>query len=449
MFSKILEKLIYNKLFRFLVRYQILFKSQYGFRKGHNTTQATLDFLQTIEAALKEGDMAIGVFIDLSKAFDTLDHDTLLMKLEHYGIRENWLSWFRSYLSNRKQFVEFDGVRSQMKDITVGVPQGSILGPLLFLVYINDLPACCNKMLPVMFADDTNLVIRGNDYLELTKILNDELASLYDYFCANKLKLNASKTQLVCFRKKGQNFDPQNIPVKIDNQSLNFTDHVTFLGLILDEHLTWENHCNNVANKIARTCGVLNRVKKVLPLHSLLAIYHSLVQSHYSYGLEVWGASSAKSIKRINILQKKSIRSVTRAHWLAHSEPRLKKFEILKIADQHKLQTVSLVYDMLRGYSPDIFKFQLSLNINQNDINLRSSVAQPNNLRPPHRTRMSDQKFFSYCAIENWNSLPNEIKQCSSRKSFKSSAKKHYLSTYLTECNCINPLCIDLLHHSD
>lgn len=279
--------------------------------------------------------------------------------------------------------------------------------------------------------------------------LDDELASLNDYFCANKLKLNASKTQLVCFRKKGQNFDSQNIPVKIDNQSLNFTDHVTFLGLILDEHLTWENHCNNVANKIARTCGVLNRVKKVLPLHSLLAIYHSLVQSHYSYGLEVWGASSAKSIKRINILQKKSIRSVTRAHWLAHSEPRLKKLEILKIADQHKLQTVSLVYDMLRGYSPDIFNFQLSLNINQNDINLRSSVAQPNNLRPPHSTRMSDQKFFSHCAIDNWNSLPNEIKQCSSRKSFKSSAKKHFLSTYLTECNCINPLCIDLLHHSD
>ena len=140
-FSKIIEKLVYNKIFHFLVRYQILFKSQYGFRKGHSTAHATLDFVKTIEKALQDNEYAIGVFCDLSKAFDTLDHGILLKKLEHYGVRGNWLSWFKSYLSNRKQYVDIYGISSGYTDITVGVPQGSILGPLLFLIYINNLPA--------------------------------------------------------------------------------------------------------------------------------------------------------------------------------------------------------------------------------------------------------------------------------------------------------------------
>ena len=127
-FSKILEKMIYSKLFDFLVRYQILFKSQYGFRKGRNTTHATVDFLQTVERALHDQEYAIGIFCDLSKAFDTLDHDILLKKLDHYGIRGKWHAWIKSYLSNRKQYVDMNGTLSNTEAITVGVPQGSILG---------------------------------------------------------------------------------------------------------------------------------------------------------------------------------------------------------------------------------------------------------------------------------------------------------------------------------
>ena len=201
-FSKIIEKLVYNKIFHFLVRYNILFKSQFGFRRGHSTAHATLDFLQTIESAFLENEYAVGVFCDLSKAFDTLDHNILLSKLDHYGIRGTWLSWLKSYLSNRRQFVDLGGVRSDFKDIIVGVPQGSILGPLLFLIYINDLPASLSKLIPVMFADDTNLVIKGNNLIDLVTVLNRELKSLGDFFKANKLKLNTGKTKLVCFRKK-------------------------------------------------------------------------------------------------------------------------------------------------------------------------------------------------------------------------------------------------------
>ena len=205
------------------------FKSQYGFRKAHNTTHATLDFLQTVEAAFKEDEYAIGVFCDLSKAFDTLDHDILLAKLDHYGIRGNLLSWLGSYLSNRKQYVDMNGKKSGLKDITVGVPQGSILGPLLFLIYINDLPAALNRLRPVMFADDTNLVIKGKNLADLKEVLNSELSSLSDYFRANKLKLNTGKTKLVCFRKKGRSFVHEDVLVSMDNQNLDYEKNATFL----------------------------------------------------------------------------------------------------------------------------------------------------------------------------------------------------------------------------
>ena len=200
-FSKIIEKLIYNKVFEFLVRYQILFETQYGFRKGRNTTHATLDFIKTIEEAIESNQFAIGVFCDLSKAFDTLNHEILLNKLNHYGIRGKANMWFRSYLTERKQYVELNNKKSSTLSLPTGVPQGSILGPLLFLIYINDLPSAANLKC-VSFADDSNFIIQGSDLTNLTTSLTKELEHVSDYFKANQLKLNAKKTKMVIFRRK-------------------------------------------------------------------------------------------------------------------------------------------------------------------------------------------------------------------------------------------------------
>ena len=446
-FSKIIEKLVYNKIFDFLVRYEILFKSQYGFRRGHNTTHATLDFLKTVEAAVKQGELAVGVFCDLSKAFDTLDHEILLSKLDHYGIRGKWLSWIRSYLTNRQQFVDMDGVKSSLSPITVGVPQGSILGPLLFLIYINDLPSALDKLVPVMFADDTNLVLRGKHLPEVVATLNCELESLNDFFKANKLKLNADKTKLVCFRKKGHPFEKEDLSVVLDGIKLDCEKNTTFLGITLDEHLTWQDHCDKVANKMARNTGVLNRIKKLVPTTSLLTIYNSLIFSHLSYGLEVWGGTSAKNFKRITGIQKKAIRIINKSHWLAHTEPRMKKLEILKVNDQHQFQCLSLMYNMIKGVSPDVFNFKQILNTNLRDRGLRSSVSQPNNVRLPGCSSMYNKTSFPSLGPVLWNETSEELKGIDSSKRFKKELKKTFLQSYAERCNCSNPLCVDHRFH--
>ena len=378
-FSKILEKLIYKKIFEFLTRCQILFKSQYGFRKGHNTTHATLDFLKTVEQALMQNEYAIGIFCDLSKAFDTLDHQILLHKLEHYGIRGKMLSWIKSYLSDRKQFVDLDGIHSEQEDMSVGVPQGSILGPLLFLVYINDLPAALERAISVVFADDSNIVIQGKELPDLVRTLNAELETLGDYFKSNKLKLNVDKTKMVCFCRSGKDTGDLGM-VRMDGKPIGQEDSTKYLGITIDKSLTWEKHCNNVANKMARNAGILNRVKNILPIPSMQTLYNSLIFPHFSYGLETWGTCNKKFLKRIITIQKKAVRSISKSHWLSHTEPRMRKYNILNITDQHHLQCMSLTYDMLKGSNPDIYDL-LNSQIGQRHISLRSTTERPQDLR--------------------------------------------------------------------
>ena len=147
----------------------------------------------------------------------------------------------------------------------MGVPQGSILGPLLFLIYVNDLPASLEKLIPVMFADDTNLIIRGKSLEELTNAINADLKTLNDYFKANKLKLNVDKTKMVCFRKKNSEFQEEDLLVSLNGENLKCEKSATFLGITIDEHLSWEEHCNQVANKMARNAGILNRINNFVP----------------------------------------------------------------------------------------------------------------------------------------------------------------------------------------
>ncbi len=213
---------------------------------GKNTTnQAILELTTDIVKAIDENKFTMGVFLDLSKAFDAIDHDILLSKLDYYGIRGLALDWFRSYLHERTQYVDINGYRSDQKPVICGVPQGSVLGPLLFLLNINDLPLCLNLVKAILFADDTTIYYNHTDLNKLYQIANSDLDVLQNWFTENKLCLNANKTKHVLFRQK-TNRRESDLVLKIGSDIIERQESVKFLGVILDETLSWDQHINKL-----------------------------------------------------------------------------------------------------------------------------------------------------------------------------------------------------------
>ena len=214
-FSKILEKLMFIRLISFIEKHKILYQDQYGFRKNHSTEMAIINLTTKITEAIENKKFTIGIFLDLSKAFDTVDHSILINKLEYYGIRGIALEWFKSYLSDRSQIVKFHEHRSNMETITCGVPQGSVLGPLLFLLYVNDIHRSSKILSFILFADDTNIFNSHSDISTLTNTTNEELKKVAEWLRANKLSLYLKKTQFIIFKAKNKKTE-QLVKVKID-----------------------------------------------------------------------------------------------------------------------------------------------------------------------------------------------------------------------------------------
>ena len=443
--SKIIERLIYNKLFDFLVRYDIIFDSQYGFRTGHSTTHATLDFIQTIEDSIEKNEYAIGVFCDLSKAFDTLNHKVLLTKLEHYGIRGSSLQWFTSYLKDRRQYVEWNSCKSSTALIETGVPQGSILGPLLFLLYINDLPSA-TRLKCIMYADDTNLLIKGRNIEQLVIDLNQELEYVNDFFKANQLKLNAKKTKIILFQKKNAADDSQ-LQVFLNSEKLEFEKEARFLGLTIDNNLSWEKHCSNVANTISRNNSLINRAKKLLPSRSLKLLYNSFTQPHLQYGVAAWGGCTGRNKKRIISIQKRTIRTISKSYFSSHTEPRMKKLGILKFDDLYKQQCLSLVHDCLNQKAPTEIQKLVKLENSQTGPSLRNQATDKHKLNIPLRKTRAGSSSFRAKGPTFWNILPNELKNITKRNSFCKRIKSYFLYQYQIKCECNNPRCRDKRHH--
>lgn len=245
-FSKLLEKVMYVRLYNYIVTRGILYESQHGFQHGHSTLMSLLSVHDTIAAAIDRKEYAIGIFLDVAKAFDSVNHDILLLKLENLGIRGVTLAWFRSYLTGRYQQVKCNNHLSSLNLVKHGVPQGSILGPLLFLLFVNDLPNASSALHFYLFADDTNIFASNKSYEKLVQQLNLELVHVNDWFAANKLSLNIKKTNYILFSSHRKKLPLTEIPLLINNTPVPRVTSIKFLGVLIDSHLTWNDHIHSI-----------------------------------------------------------------------------------------------------------------------------------------------------------------------------------------------------------
>ena len=288
----------------------IFYHEQFGFRKGNSTINALMQITEKIKESIDKGKYGCGIFIDLRKAFDTVNHKILLMKLEHYGIRESALLWFAAYLNKRKQFVTINGENSELRELSCGVPEGSVLGPLLFLIYISDLPNISNKLDIFLFADDTNIYYENESFKELEKIVNKELKNLYLWLSINRLALNIEKTNFLIFHPFNKPLK-YNVTLKIHKRAILEKQNIKYLGIIIDSTLSWKAHLSNLSKKLSRTIGVMYKLRPFVNLQIMKNIYHSLFYSHLIYGIQVWGIACNTHLKAIQILQSRVVRLIT------------------------------------------------------------------------------------------------------------------------------------------
>ena len=418
-FAKILERIIYNQLSVYLDKHNLLYKYQFGFRKGHSTEHAVLELSDKLKHAIDEKLITCGIFLDFSKAFDTVNHDILLQKLSAYGIRGLPYKWFENYLSNRQQFVKIHNESSSLQTMTCGVPQGSTLGPLLFLLYINDLPCCSDKFFFRMFADDSNIFYSGTSPTEIEMTVNNELKNVYRYCQVNKLSINFKKTNYMVIRS------PQMTP-KINIIGISQVKTQKYLGIYIDEHLNWKTHIDYINNKLARTIAIVSKLRHFVNIHVLKQIYYALFYPYLSYGIVSWGNTYKTSLYKIATKQNKCIKRIFFANDRHNAIPFYKLLEILTLENIFKLKTAVLTHHIYNNTLeiPTIFKGSLTLASHMHNYKTRYATNK-NFLKPKARTNYG--KFtFKFTASTLWTTIPTEIKSLNS-KAFQLQYKKHLL----------------------
>ena len=420
-FAKLLEKLMHNRLYDFLTIHNILIPVQFGFRKKYSTSLSVINFSDYILQELDKGNFCCGVFMDLSKAFDTIDHHILLKKLFIYGLRGIPLQWFQNYLHERKQYVVVDGVESTHLNVDVGVPQGSVLGPLLFLIYVNDIIKSSNLLQFSLFADDTVVLHSHKNISSLVNTMNEELKLLCEWFKCNKLFLNFDKTKHIIFHSRNRKVI-NTTPIKMENNVIERTESIDFflIGILIHESLDWKYHIKNINSKLSRAIGVLSKLKCFLPRNILVYIYNTIMLPHLNYCNEIWGNTYSSHINTLHILQKRALRLITNSKFDSPSLPIFVKLCILPVYDLIKLNILLFMYKFHHDMLPKIF-----MNMFKTNSSFHSYPTRQNHLlRKPiaHSTKRTHSIRFS--GAHEWNSISTDLKSSSTLSRFKTIYKR-------------------------
>ena len=375
MFLKDFLKIIANRLLSFLLRYNILYDHQLVFIPGKNTTHAILSLVDYLINSFEDNKLTCGIFLDISKAFDTIDHNIILSKLYKYGIRGNTLNWFMNYLSNRYQFVSINNTSSSFLRIECGVPQGSILGPILFILYINDLPRVSTKLKFLLYADDTNILYENTDANAIIKTINMEMPKLMEWIKSNKLHINVDKTVAMLFHTRQKRVNIYENSIVIDGNIIPFTTNTKFLGINIDNNLTWKAHINHITTKISKGVGVLSRLSKELSYNILILIYNTILLPYLTYCCITWGFTYQTYINKIFTIQKKEIRIITHSPFQCHSSPLFKKTNNLNIFQIIEYYARIFMLQKLNSTVPNVFQQNIFLSYSYHTYETHNNLS--------------------------------------------------------------------------
>ena len=420
-----LEKVVSVRTIDFFDKNNLFSPYQFGFRSKLSTEYAVIDIYEKLLKNLDDGQHSCAIFLDLAKAFDSVSHNILLKKLEKYGIRGNALMFFASYLQSRKQFVKLNNVISDCALIEFGVPQGSILGPLLFLIFINDLPSASNFFIR-LFADDTFLCAKNSSISLLNSQTNTELKKVYDWLLSNRLTLNISKSKFMIISKKKRD---GNFSVQINGLELEECESYKYLGIYIDKNLSWKAHVEHVGKKLSRACGALAKMLHYDSVDVLKNIYYALINSYVRYGLIVWGNTSFENLQPLRVLTNRAVRIMSFAPFgRLDIQPIYKHFNILDVDNTFLLESVKFIYKLKNSLIPSDISIASHFIRNTNSINNYSLRSRTCTTTVPHNLL----SVYAQKSIQNrmsilWNNIPMEVIESGSFNSFKAQYKKHLL----------------------
>ena len=411
-FSKIFERIIYNRMISFIESNNIFTSSQFGFRSGYSTESAIIQFIDKIHNGLSKRQHTVAIFMDLSKAFDVLDHQILAQKLDHYGFRGKFLDLLISFISNRNYFVSANGITSDKKTVNIGVPQGSTLGPLLFLLYVNDMKNSSHLFDFIQFADDTTLTLSGPQLNTLTSDVEKELEKVLQWLLANKLIINLKKTHSMLFTNKRVD---RKIDIRVNDTVLEQKSECKFLGIIVDDDINWKSHIKYISSKVSKTIALLRFLKYTFPKQILKTLYMSLIQPYLNYCNIIWGAADKTILEPLVILQKKAIRIISRVPYLESTEPLFTSLNILTIPQIFTLNCILFIYKCLYSGQFNELKKRLLRGNYFHSYNTRYNTE----FRLPGSRLKNIRQSFLYVGIRKWNTLDQALIVYKPRLNFK------------------------------
>ena len=424
--SKVLEKIINVQITKKLDERNIIDENQYGFRSNHSTEDAVVKFIDYIEKAKLNHRIVVSIHIDVSKAFDSCNHDIMTKKLKNIGLSGTSLELMTSYLTDRIQELWMDNITGGKFIINIGVGQGTVLGPTLFKIYIMDM-YLSTKLFSIRFADDSNLVGQGNNKEDTEKMINDELVKLHNWFCKNKLTLHPDKSRIIVHTRD------KLINIKLGGKQLMRCGYgmqeegVKFLGIIIDENLDWKLQINNVKKKIGKGNYLLWRYRAKLSSVMKKTIYESFVRTHLTYCLSVWGSNKTSCLQELKKLIKKIWTKIGKRK--QHTNQRLIEHNILKLEDEIKILEIKLVWRWEKKKIPkgltNIIQERFSRNLrnrqfiretnwNHNSLAYRLATRAKNEIKEIEIAKSKKgltKKYRNKCLLIDYNN-PCRIRNC-------------------------------------